>query len=368
MKTILILSNHHSYTYNLRKEVIKKFIDLNYRVILVLPYGEKIDLLKDMGCEFIDVDLDRRGTNLICDFKLLLAYNRILKKFKPEIVLTYTLKPNLYGGIACRLNSINSLHTVTGLGSVFVRNVKFKRLVIFLNKIAFRNANMIVFMNSDNERLYRELGIISQTQNTRIVPGSGVNLDIFKFQEYPKRKNVKFTFIARILKDKGIEEFILAAKKIKKLYTETEFEVVGFVDEDKYKTVLSNLHRKKIITYLGPRNDIPDIIASSSCIVLPSYGEGRGTVLQEGASIGRPLITCDTYGCRDNVDDGENGFLCKVADSQSLFNAMLKFLTLSDYEKKQFGMKSRQKAVQEFDRNIVVKAYVDIIKNILIKG
>lgn len=364
MKTVLILSNHHLYTYNLRKEVIQKLIEVGHKVIIALPYGEKVELLKDMGCEFIDVPLDRRGTNPITDFKLLSAYKRIIKTVKPDIVFTYTLKPNLYGGIACRLNKVKVLHTVTGLGTVFVRNVKYKNLIVFLNRIAFKNSHMIAFMNSDNEQLYKELGIIYPGQDTMIVAGSGVNLDRFKFRDYPDRKNVKFTFIARVLKDKGIEEFLSAAKKVKEQFHETEFEVVGFVDEEKYEKLLDEFQSNGIINYLGKRDDMPEVMADSSCIVLPSYGEGRGTVLQEGASVGRPLITCDTYGCRDNVDEGENGFLCKVADSNSLAEAMIKFINLTNDEKKEMGKKSREKAEKEFDRNIIVQKYVDAIRNI----
>lgn len=364
MKTILILSNHHLYTYNLRKEVIQKLIELGHRVIIALPYGEKVELLKDMGCEFIDVPLDRRSTNPITDFRLLLTYKRIIKNVKPDMVFTYTLKPNLYGGIACRLNKVKTLHTVTGLGTVFVRNVKYKNIIVFLNRIAFKNSHMVAFMNNDNEKLYKDLGIIYPSQDTMIVAGSGVNLARFKFQDYPNDKRVKFTFIARVLKDKGIEEFLWAAQKIKEQFCDTEFEVVGFVDEEKYKKLLDEFHNKKIIKYLGKRDDMPKIMASSSCIVLPSYGEGRGTVLQEGASVGRPLITCDTYGCRDNVDEGENGFLCKVADPKSLAEAMTRFIKLTDDEKKMMGKKSREKAEKEFDRNIVVQKYVNAIMNI----
>ncbi len=362
MKTILILSNHHLYTYNLRREVIQSLIELGHRIIITLPYGEKVELLKDMGCEFIDVPLKRRGTNPITDSRLFLAYRRIIRNLNPDIVLTYTLKPNLYGGLACRINNVKVLHTVTGLGTVFIRNVWYKKIIVFLNRIAFKNSHMVAFMNKDNEKLYKELGIIYPSQKTMIVAGSGVNLNRFNFQDYPIRENVKFTFIARVLKDKGIDEFLLAAKKVKKQFHETEFEVVGFVDEEKYKKLLDEFQNKGIINYLGKRDDMPKVMADSSCIVLPSYGEGRGTVLQEGAAVGRPLITCDIYGCRDNVDEGENGFLCKVADSDSLAEAMIRFIGLPIDKKRLMGKKSRIKAEKEFDRNIVVKNYIDVIK------
>lgn len=365
MKTVLILSNHHLYTYNLRKELIEKLLEFNYRVVLALPYGEKVELLKEMGCEFIDVPLDRRGTNPIAELKLLFAYFKILKKVQPDIVLTYTLKPNMYGGLACRLFRSNVIHTVTGLGSVFVRDVSYKKVIIWLNKLAFKSANLITFMNEHNKELYSELNIIANDQKTMIVAGSGVNLDRFKYTELKEKDEITFTFIARVLKDKGIEEFLGSAKELKNKYKNINFEVVGFVDENKYKKMLQTYEEEGIIKYLGRRDDIPTVMANSSCIVLPSYGEGRGTVLQEGAAMGRPLITTNTYGCKDNVVEGYNGFLCEVADTQSLINAMENFISLSSEEKVLMGKRSREKAEKEFDRKIVVNKYIDKINEII---
>jgi glycosyltransferase involved in cell wall biosynthesis len=254
---------------------------------------------------------------------------------------------------------------VTGLGTVFVRDAWYKKIIVFLNRISFKNSQMIAFMNEDNERLYRALRIIYPEQNTMIVPGSGVNLDRFTFVDYPKRENIKFTFIARILKDKGIEEFLKAAEKIKTKFDKVEFDVVGFVDEEKYKKLLKNFQSKGIIKYLGKRDDIPKVIADSSCVVLPSFGEGRGTVLQEGASVGRPLITCNTYGCKDNVDEGSNGYLCEMANVQSLEHSMIKFINITYEEKVLMGRRGREKAENEFDRKIVVKSYIAEIKKIV---
>lgn len=364
MKTVLILSNHHLYTYNLRRELIQELLNLNYRVVLALPYGEKVDFLKKMGCEFYDVPLERRGTNPITDFKLVLSYLKIFKEVNPDIVLTYTLKPNLYGGLACRIYRSNVIHTVTGLGSVFIRDVSYKKIVIWLNKIAFKNSSIIAFMNEDNRNLYKDMNITQTDQKTMIVAGSGVNLDQFNYSELEKTDEIRFTFIARVLKDKGIEEYLGAAQEIKKKYKSVKFEVVGFVDEEEYKKKLDKFEEEGIINYSGKRDDIPFIMAKSSCIVLPSYGEGRGTVLQEGAAIGRPLITTNTYGCRDNVDEGKNGFLCEVADTNSLVKAMEKFINLTLDERVLMGRRSREKAEREFDRQIVVNSYLNKINEI----
>lgn len=364
MKRILILANNDIGLYNFRKELPQQLIELGYDVTIALPYGEKVEKLKKMGCNYIETPMNRRGTNVVEDFKLLAQYKMIIKNINPDLVLTYTIKPNIYGGIACRSLNKKVFHTVTGLGSVFIRDLWMKKILIKLNKFAFRNATHIFFLNKENKEFYKSIGIVDDKHCITVVPGSGVNLNEFEFNEYVMQKNIKFTFIARILKDKGIEEFLDSAKNIKNKYNEIEFEVVGAADEEEYIDKLREYEELKVIKYLGHRTDIKDIMKKSSCIVLPSYGEGRGTVLQEGGAIGRPLITCDTYGCRDNVDDGYNGYLCKVEDYKSLQNCMEKFIDLPFEEKKKMAINSRVKAEKEFDRNIVIEIYINQIKKI----
>ncbi|SFH07541.1 galacturonosyltransferase [Desulfotomaculum arcticum] len=361
---ILILANHFITIYAFRKELIKKLVDAGNEVYIALPKTKEIEYFSNIGCEIIDTPLDRRGTNPISDIMLLLQYIRKIKVIKPNIILTYTIKPNTYGGIAARICRAKVIHTVTGLGSVYIQNMWQKHIAVLLNKIAFKYANKVVFLNEDNKEFYKKLGIISEMQNTMIVPGSGVNLKKFKHVEQPSGDKIIFTFVGRVLQDKGIEEYLTAAKELVKNYNNVEFEVVGFVDEERYIKLLNEFDRKGIIKYLSKRNDVPQIMAKSSCIVLPSYGEGRGTVLQEGAAVGRPLITCDTYGCKENVVDGYNGFLCKTSDAESLKIKMEEFLNLSQEQKALMGKRSREKAEKEFDREFVVKAYIQEIDKI----
>ncbi|AUG58597.1 glycosyltransferase family 4 protein [Acetivibrio saccincola] len=368
MKKILILANHFITIYAFRKELVEELIKDGNEVFLALPESKDNTFFSEMGCKLINTPLDRRGTNPISDMKLLLQYIRIIKKSKPDIILTYTIKPNIYGGIASRICKSKVIHTVTGLGSVYIQDMWQKEIVVLLNRLAFKKASKIYFLNEDNEKFYKKLKIISSNNDTAIVPGSGVNLEKFKYMELLPTSKITFTFIGRILKDKGIEEFLFAAKILINKYNNVKFQVVGFVDEKKYIELLDRYQKKGIIEYLGKRDDIPKIMAESTCIVLPSYGEGRGTVLQEGAAIGRALITCDTYGCKENVEEGYNGFLCKVADPESLTCAMEKFIKLSHEEKVLMGMRSRKKAEIEFDRNIIVNEYMQGIKKILKVG
>lgn len=364
MKKILILANHYITIYAYRKELVQELINKGFKVYLSIPKAEENEYFAKLGCEIIETPIDRRGTNPIADLKLLISYVKIINKVKPEVMLTYTIKPNIYGGIAARLSKANVIHTVTGLGSVFIQNMWQKKVAVFLNKLAFKNSSNIFFLNEDNEELYRKLRITSKDQITTTIPGSGVNLEEFLFTPLSDdEESITFTFVGRILKDKGIEEYLEVAEEVTKKYSNIRFEVVGFVDDDKYVSLLAEFEQKGIIKYLGKRNDIFHIMKKSTCIVLPSYGEGRGTVLQEGAAVGRPLITCDTYGCRDNVDEEENGYLCQVGSSASLLNAIEKYINLTNEEKKIMGEKSYQKAIREFDRKIVTEKYmVEIMK------
>lgn len=365
MTKVLILANHFITLYAFRQEMIERLLEENYDVYLALPPSKENTFFENMGCTIVDVPIDRRGTNPIADFKLTRDYIKAMKAIKPNLILTYTIKPNTYGGIAARICGLNTIHTVTGLGSVYIRKMWQRNIAVTLNKFAFKKANTVFFLNEDNQKFYKDLKIINTKQDVSIVPGSGVNLSKFKYLPIQNNAQITFTFIGRVLKDKGIEEYLSAAKTLTSKYNNLVFEVIGFIDEDKYNHLLKKYKDEGIIKYLGKRNDIPDLMAKSSCIVLPSYGEGRGTVLQEGAAIGRPLITTNTYGCKENVVDGHNGFLCEVANAQSLKDSMEKFISLSFSDKKQMGQNSREKAESEFDRKIVINKYIKSIKKIL---
>lgn len=367
-KRILVLSNHFITLYNFRKELITKLVENGNEVFISMPKANENSFFSGRKCKVIETPVDRRGVNPIKDFQLILTYIKIIKNLNPDIILTYTIKPNIYGGIAARLCRKSIIHTVTGLGSVYIQDMWQKKIAVFLNKIAFKSASKVFFLNKDNKKFYEKLGIITQNQSTMIVPGSGVNLEQFRYVEQHCDSEIIFTFIGRVLKDKGIEEYLTAAKELREIYNNVKFEVVGFVEEEKYIDLLKSYEKNGIIEYLGKRDDIPEIMARSSCIVLPSYGEGRGTVLQEGAAIGRPLITCDTYGCKENVEDGYNGYLCKRADAESLKKVMGKFINLPQEDKFLMGKKGREKAEKEFDRKIVTNAYINNINNVCERG
>jgi len=366
MGKILFLANHYITIYAFRKELVERLLEEGHDVILAFPNSDsENDYFSKIGCKIIDTPMNRRGTNPFSDLKLMYNYIKIINDIKPDIILTYTIKPNIYGGIASKFSRSKIIHTVTGLGSVYIQDIWLKNLIALLNKFAFAKAEKIFFLNKENMNFYNEMGIIKSDIDTKIVPGSGVNLKKFKYSKPENNNEIVFTFIGRILKDKGIEEFLEAAKNTSEIYDNVKFKVVGFVEEQKYINLLHEYQEKGIIEYLGQRDDIPKIMSESSSIVLPSYGEGRGTVLQEGAAAGRPLITCDTYGCRENVEEGYNGFLCEVRDVKSLQKAFEKIIDLSYEKRVLMGERSRKKAEKEFDREIVINSYIREINDVL---
>jgi len=360
MKKVLILSNHHAYTYNFRREIIQELIDKGFKVYIVLPYGEKVENLIEMGCEFIDLPLDRRGMNPVKDLKLLYSYYKILRKVKPDAVMSYTIKPNVYGGMACRMLNIPFLPNITGLGSAVENEGILQKMLIKFYQIAYKKASCVFFQNEENYNFFVEKNI--KIKNHQIIPGSGVNIDFFKTQEYPSDDLIEFVFISRIMKEKGIDQYIDAAKNIRKRYPQTRFHVLGFCEEE-YEDELKRLEDEDIIQYHGMQSDVRVFHKTSHCTIHPTYyPEGMSNVLLESAASGRPIITTDRSGCREIVDDGTNGYVVEQENSEDLIEKIEMFLNLPYEEKKTMGIAGREKVEKEFDRKIVVDAYMEQIR------
>lgn len=363
MKKVVILSNHHAYTYNFRKEIIQRLIDEKFKVYVVLPYGEKVELLKEMGCEFVDLPLDRRGMNPITDLKLLLSYNKILKKINPNVVLSYTVKPNIYGGMVCRKLNIPYVANVTGLGTAVENRGFVQKMLVQLYRVAFKKVSCIFFQNTENQQFFidKKIGM----GRYRIIPGSGVNTNHFHLLDYPADKTVEFVFISRIMKEKGIDQYLEAAEYIRGKYPNTRFHVLGFCEED-YENKLKGMQDKGIIQYHGMQSDVREFHKISHCTIHPTYyPEGMSNVLLESAASGRPIITTNRSGCREIVDNGVNGYVVEQQNSQDLIKKVERFLKL-DYEaKKQMGLAGRRKVENEFDRQIVVDTYLKEIGSVI---
>jgi galacturonosyltransferase len=360
---ILILANLGMGLYKFRKELLEELIKLNNEVYVSIPNDEYVPLLEKIGCKYIETNLSRRGTNPVADLKLLLKYSQIIKKIEPDIVLTYTIKPNIYGGIVCRMLGVPYIVNITGLGSAVEHNGYLQKLTLLLYKLALKRAKCVFFQNIENSNF---LNSKIKIGHQRLIPGSGVNLEQFALLDYPPDGVINFLFISRIMKEKGIEQYLEAAKFIKKKYPNTRFHVVGFCEET-YEAQLTELQKQGIIEYHGVQNDVRKFHKISHCTIHPSYyPEGMSNVLLESAACGRPVITTDRSGCKEIVDDGINGFLIKQKNTEDLIHKIEKFLKLSNEERKIMGLRGRSKVEKEFDRQIVLRAYMEEINRITI--
>lgn len=363
MKRVLMLGNHEIVIYNFRRELIERMIQEGYEVIVALPYGPKVELLKEMGCKFIDTPINRRNTNPLEDIKVLFNYIKIIKQTSPNIVLTYTIKPNIYGGLACRLKKVPYIVNVTGLGSSFLNTGLLNSIVSTLSRIAFKKADMVFFQNATDRDLLISKGIVKD--NHDLLPGSGVNLDTYQVLPYPEElEPITFNFIARVMKDKGIDEYLEAATVIKKKYPNVIFNVIGMIDQPWYEDRLRKHQNDGIIVYHGFQNNIVPFIKNSSCTINPSYTEGMSNVLLESAACGRPIIASNIPGCKEIINEGVNGYTFEVKSSDSLIKQIEQFIRLSHQQKIDMGLKGRKKVEVEFNRQIIVDRYLDQIEKI----
>lgn len=356
-KKVLIMANNDKGLFNFRKELIEKLIKEKYLVYVSVPKGTKSPELIKMGCHVIDTSLERQGTNPLKDMSLFLKYKKILKEIKPDIVLTYTIKPNIYGGIACRLAKTPYIANVTGLGSAIEDGGILSKILLNMYKISFKKIKCVFCQNETNLNFLIK-NKIANKDKLKLIPGSGVNLEKFQFKPYPDDSIIRFIFIGRIMKKKGIEEYLAAAEYIKNKYTNVEFGIVGSYEE-KYSEKINQLQNKNIIKYYGEQADVKPFLEKASCIIHPTfYAEGMSNVLLEAAATGRPAITTNRPGCKEIVDDGKTGFLIKEQNDEDLIKKVEIFIQLDYEKKKEMGVEARKKVEKNFDRNIVIEEYM----------
>lgn len=363
-KKVAILSNEHSWTYNLRRETIARLLDEGYSVTLILPYGEKVELLKEMGCSFIDVPMfERRGKNPLKELRLISEYRKILKRENPDVVLTYTIKPNLYGGMVCSRLKIPYICNITGLGSAVEKSGIIPSLTKLLYKLGLKKASCVFAQNKGNKDYLINNKIVSP-EKVKQIAGSGVNLSRFEVSEYPSDDVCRFVFISRLLKEKGIEDYIEAAKTVREKYPLTQFHVCGFC-EDEYKEHLSSLNMEQYVEYHGMIDNVAQFLTDVHCLVHPSYYlEGTSNVCLEACASGRPVITTDHEGCRETVVDGKSGFIIPVRSPAILAEKIIEFIEMPYEKKKEMGLCARKHVEENFDREIIVRAYMSEIKKI----
>lgn len=359
-KKVLFLVNHDVVIYNFRLELVERLLNDGYEVHISSPYGERIDDLKKLGAIYHEINMERHGMNPISEAKLLLSYRKLIRYVKPDIVLGYTIKPNIYGAMVAAEKHIPFVANITGLGTAVENPGTSQKLMIALYKIAFKNVQKVFFQNTENRQFFIDHNIAVDKHG--LLPGSGVNLSRFIVSEYPSDTVVKFAFISRIMKEKGIDQYLDAAKVIRAKYPNTEFHVCGFC-ESEYEGKLNEYDHNGNVIYHGMIRDVAGFMSEMNCIIHPTYyPEGLSNVLLESCASGRPIITTDRSGCREVVDDSVNGYMIPQKNSQKLIEAVEKFIKLSFVEKKAMGLAARKKVEEEFDRQIVVDAYMKEIE------
>ena len=356
MKKIVILGNHHVVLYNFRRELIQCLLEEGHQVITALPYTKEAEKIKELGCKLIDIPVERRGTNPLTDLILLFRYYRLLQKEKPDMVYTYTIKPNIYGGMACRLLKIPYLVNITGLGSAMEGEGFLQKVTSCLYRMAVKKADCVFFQNEMNRQVFEKRKIFGKAQE--LLPGSGVNLNHFYYMEMPSSKLTEFVYISRVMKEKGIEQYLEAAKTIRNRYPNTRFHILGFCEEE-YEEILFDLQKKGVIEYHGMQEDVRVFLKDIHCLVHPSfYPEGMSNVCLEAAACGRAVITTKRYGCKETVENGVTGYLVDEKNTDQLVDRIEAFLLLSFEEKAKMGYAARIKMEREFSRDRVVEAYI----------
>ncbi|MCR5209433.1 MAG: glycosyltransferase family 4 protein [Lachnospiraceae bacterium] len=395
---VALLTNNDDDIYCFRKELIEAFIGNGYRVLISCPYGEKFTLMKDVPYIYDDPVIDRRGTSVVADTKLLIHYISLFRKYRPAVVLAYTAKPNVYGSMAAHLLGIPVINNVTGFGSVLNESAIKQKIIMGLFKFVYRQSDCIMFQNSTNMKLAVTSGMVTGKDQSRknvlrslkyalsggkkpkrnedyfLLPGSGVNTDRFSYLDYPKGGNGKsgerivFNYIGRILKDKGVDDYIEAAKRIHEEYPETEFNMLGFIEptEIHYEKELKDLEKEGIVYYRGSQKDVRPFIERAHAIIHPStYGEGMSNVLLENASSGRPIITTDNPGCKETVNDGRTGMIYHGGNVDELTACIKKFLSMPNSEREKMGRLGRKRTALNFSRQIVIDIYLDEIGKLI---
>ncbi len=358
-KTVLILVNKDVVILYYRLEVVKALVNAGYRVLVSTPAGDRISEIEAVGATVLLAPMESNGTNPFRDLKLIRHYKELIRVHHPDVVLTYTIKPNIYGGMAAASYKVPYAANITGLGVALGNKGIMQKLVLALYRRGCRRISKVFFQNCGDRAFFEKHNLAMGKHD--LLPGSGVNLEKYALMDYPEGDTVDFAFVSRIRKDKGIDQYIDAAQAVRAKYPNTRFHVCGGCDEE-YSEVIERLHQEGVIQYHGLLKDTRVLLKDVHCVIHPTYyPEGMSNVLLEGAATGRAIISTDRAGCREAIDDGVNGYIVREQDSADLIRAVERFMELSYAEKRAMGLAGRDKMEREFDRAIVVKRYLDTV-------
>ncbi len=368
MYKVTIVLNSAWQAYNFRLNLAKSLKENGYEVVFIAPYDKKYSELLKKEFEFSDINIDAKGINPVSDFKTIISLYKLYKTIKPDVILNFTIKPNIYSSIVSGVLGIKSISNITGLGTIFIKQSLVTKIAKLLYKVALGFNNKVFFQNNDDKSLFINNGLV-QEYKCDLIPGSGVDIKKFSPVKYEGDGIIKFLVVARVLKDKGIYEYVEAAKILKLKYSNIELQLLGEVGVEN-KTAISEEELDSwidegLINYLGTSDNVEQFLAEVDCVVLPSYREGTPRSLLEAASMEKPIVTTNVVGCKEVVDDGVNGFLCEVKNAEDLAKKMEMVINSSDEQRISMGKAGRKKIVREFDEKIVIDKYLKVIGELL---
>lgn len=367
MKRKIVLSINTTWNiYNFRKGLIQELIKSGYEVIALAPHDQYSQRLQELGCRVIHLPMDNNGTHPGRDLVLLARYYSVLRSVRPYAFLGYTVKPNVYGSLAAHALGIPVVNNIAGLGATFIRDSLVTKIVKGLYKAALKRSHKVFFQNADDLALFTGAGLVPQ-RSTGLVPGSGLNLGHYVPTETASslQQPFRFLLVARMLKDKGIEEFAEAAREVRRMNAAVEFQLLGTTGEGNPNGIPAEKLRawedEGLVTYLGRTDDVRPYLSAADCVVLPSYREGVPRSLLEAAAMARPIIATDVVGCRDAVDDGVTGMLCKVKCPTALAEKMQQMIALSPAQRAAMGSAGRRKVEAQYDEQLVIQKYLQAL-------
>jgi glycosyltransferase involved in cell wall biosynthesis len=342
---------------------VKALLNRGYKVIALAPDDSYSARVRELGCGFVHIPIDNNGTNPWRDLLLLVRYFRILRALRPAAFLGYTVKPNVYGSIAAHALGIPVINNIAGLGAAFISETYVTAIVRWLYKFSLKRSHRVFFQNAEDQQFFLALGIV-QKNRSALLPGSGLNLS--RYQARPPapfgNRPFRFLLVGRLLKDKGLEEYAAAARQLQARFANVECQLLGFPDPANANSVSMERVRawesEGLLRYLGKTDDVRPFLDQADCVVLPSYREGVPRALLEAAAMARPIVATDVVGCRDAVDDGSNGYLCRARDTADLAAKMAQVLTLAPDDRLAMGAAGRAKVEREYDEQIVINKYL----------
>ncbi len=365
---IVLVCNTAWAIYTYRQGLIRVLVESGVDVIVIAPRDRTFELLAGMGCRCIELPVASKGTSPRDDLRTLVALYRHYRAIRPHVVFHYTIKPNIYGSIAAKLASVASVAVTTGLGYVFIQQSRAALVAKKLYRFAFRFPREVWFLNRDDLAAFTDQNLLVHPERARLLHGEGVDLDQFAPAPLPERDEVVFILIGRLLWDKGVGEYVEAARQLRTRYPHARFRLLGPVGVDNPSAIsrdeVAAWEREGVIDYAGEAHDVRPFIADADCVVLPSYREGVPRTLMEAAAMSRPAVATDVPGCREVVADGVNGVLCEAKSATSLADALAKMLDMGGAARREMGERGRQKVAEEFDERDVVERYKDLIRNL----